>query len=173
MGSPAAGGMISPFGHQTLSELFPKDQYGKDMGSVFHHIVIHAKDTRAALVAWEKKVSEKYPADYYSQAKSSMQLTPLHVSAMKGNQVAVEFFINHGAPLEAQDLRGWTPLHHAAARGDKKMLEQMIRGRDPSLPEIKNKWGATPQDFIQMQRYPEIADDKVVCQIQEEGSARD
>ena len=38
----------------------------------------------------------------------------------------------HGADVDARDLNGYTPLHHAAARGDNELIEYLVsKGADP------------------------------------------
>jgi ankyrin repeat protein len=38
----------------------------------------------------------------------------------------------HGADVNARDLNGYTPLHHAAARGDNELIEYLVsKGADP------------------------------------------
>jgi ankyrin repeat protein len=46
---------------------------------------------------------------------------------------AVRYLVEvHGADVNARDLNGYTPLHHAAARGDNDLIEYLVtRGADP------------------------------------------
>ena len=38
----------------------------------------------------------------------------------------------HGADVNARDLNGYSPLHHAAARGDNELIEYLVsKGADP------------------------------------------
>ncbi len=152
----------------TLQELFPKQEYGKDKAAAFHFIVIHAKDVGAALRKWEATVAQKYDAQgFYNTARSKMELSPLQVAVMKGDAIAAAFFLDHGAQWEVKDRRGWTPFHHAAARGDYVLLELLKgKGRSSSMEE-KNGWGSTPQEFLQMQRSPQADEDGVVCLYEE------
>jgi hypothetical protein len=170
--SATAPSSLSSFVKQFMQQLFPKDQYGKDKEAVFHTIVAHQANPSNALNKWEK-TAQKYGADYYHKQKSPMQMTPLHVAAMKGDFVALEFFLKHNPLLESQDSRGWTPAHHAAARGDRALLELMQGAGGVGLMHIRNQWGSTPQDFLRMQEFPEFADESVVCQILEGDTVRD
>lgn len=46
---------------------------------------------------------------------------------------AVRYLVEvHGADVNARDLNGYTPLHHAAARGDNALIEYLVsQGADP------------------------------------------
>jgi hypothetical protein len=46
---------------------------------------------------------------------------------------AVRYLVEvHGADVNARDLNGYTPLHHAAARGDNDLIEYLVtKGADP------------------------------------------
>ena len=46
---------------------------------------------------------------------------------------AVRYLVEvHGADVNARDLNGYTPLHHAAARGDNELIEYLVgQGADP------------------------------------------
>lgn len=48
---------------------------------------------------------------------------------------AVKYLVEvHGADVNARDLNGYTPLHHAAARGDNALIEYLVsKGADPMV----------------------------------------
>lgn len=48
---------------------------------------------------------------------------------------AVKYLVEvHGADVNARDLNGYTPLHHAAARGDNALIEYLVsKGADPTV----------------------------------------
>ena len=47
-------------------------------------------------------------------ARDHYNETPLHAAALWGSYAVLESFIDHGADIEAQDARGFTPLFMAA-----------------------------------------------------------
>lgn len=56
-----------------------------------------------------------------------------HRHVEDGWMPAVRYLVEeHGADVNARDLNGYTPLHHAAARGDNELIEYLVsRGADP------------------------------------------
>ena len=56
-----------------------------------------------------------------------LQLTPLHVAAIKGNLACVEALIALGADLELPMLAGLTPLHAASRKGRTACVQALLR----------------------------------------------
>lgn len=65
--------------------------------------------------------------------------------ALAGRTSAVEFLLDHGAPIDGQDSQyGNTALHAAAMNGNLEVVQLLVeRGADPS---IRNKEGKTPYE---------------------------
>lgn len=78
-------------------------------------------------------------------------LTPLHFAAISGNMEAGEALINAGADPNAQDIRGWTALHHAALSGHEAMIRFLqVRGICSELCTLS---GATYQNIIRLTQH--------------------
>jgi ankyrin repeat protein len=58
-----------------------------------------------------------------------------HRHVTDGWMPAVKFLVEElGADVNARDFAGYTPLHHAAARGDNVMIQYLVsKGADPTL----------------------------------------
>ena len=72
----------------------------------------------------------------------------------KGQMAFAEYLIEHKADVNAQDLNGDTPLHHAIAAGNRKGVELLLKQPNIRL-EIENKRGVTPL-FNTWPKYPEL-----------------
>lgn len=84
-------------------------------------------------------------------AKNRAGFTPLHLAIMQGGNDqetakrrvdAVQILLLQGASPETPDARGWTALHHAAARGRFEVLET-LRAIGARL-DVKDYLGRTP-----------------------------
>ena len=63
------------------------------------------------------------------------EATVLHVAACKGYTDLVALLLKNGAPLEAYDEDGWTPLH-AAARWEKKQVLKQLAEAGANLDAV-------------------------------------
>lgn len=67
--------------------------------------------------------------------------TPLHIAASRGHKNMVEYLLQNGADVNAQDANGNTPLHLSAARGHEKCTEEiLVKGPNPL---VRNNAGKT------------------------------
>ena len=77
-----------------------------------------------------------------------------------GNIEAVKQHLDAGADVNAKGKYGRTPLHYAATRGLKKIIELLIaRGADVNTKiEVGDYKGQTPLDGATQWNHPETAD---------------
>lgn len=76
-------------------------------------------------------------ADPALAAANAMRVTPLHSALAHRNQETVRatatLLLDAGAPVNARQAGGWTPLHQAAAAGNDALVDQLLsRGADPA-----------------------------------------
>ena len=63
-----------------------------------------------------------------SSKKTKTVLTELFVATSIGDAPAVDFYLRIvGIAVDASDVRGWRPIHHAALHGQTKVVELLIR----------------------------------------------
>ena len=81
-------------------------------------------------------------------------------AAIAGDINAVEVFLDAGVDVNAIGKYGRTPLHYAATRGLKKIIELLIaRGADVNTKiEVGDYKGHTPLDGAIQWNHPETAD---------------
>ena len=88
--------------------------------------------------------------------KDKQQRSALHYASWAGAEGNLELYkklieelLTRKADINAIDQDGWTPLHFAAQRGKKDIVELLLsKGSDA---QIKNKKGETPIDLTQNQ----------------------
>jgi hypothetical protein len=80
---------------------------------------------RGNLDALQTCIQMRLPVDFNVQFAG--QDTPLHLFASRNNMDMVEFLLDHGANLEAQNRQGFTPLAFAVQGNHLKMTEYLLR----------------------------------------------
>src|SRR5262249_19284223 len=84
-------------------------------------------------------------------------LTALHLAVTTQQPEAVKLHLDAGANVNAQDVRGMTPLMLAIGtdRADPRIVKMLLdKGADP---KIQSKAGETAPDWARKQRHPEIS----------------
>lgn len=71
-----------------------------------------------------------------NEDKNNRGLALLDLAAANGHLTTVEFLVNNGANISAQDNNGYTPLHNAAARGHTEIV-QLLLDKDAKI-NVKN-----------------------------------
>jgi ankyrin repeat protein len=83
-------------------------------------------------------------------------LTPLHRAVNNCNNEAVSYLLEKGAYLEVKETNyGRTELHTAAIRGQKEIVEQLIRS-GAKVNKMDNE-GKTPLDYARYHGFSDIA----------------
>ncbi|PTB66599.1 ankyrin, partial [Trichoderma citrinoviride] len=65
--------------------------------------------------------------------------TPLHCAIINGSVDVVKELLDAGAPVNAQDLRGNTPVHAAVRMGRHIILRILLRGGGSCVIQNVNK----------------------------------
>eukprot|EP00316_Scyphosphaera_apsteinii_P005024 CAMPEP_0119302120 /NCGR_PEP_ID=MMETSP1333-20130426/3782_1 /TAXON_ID=418940 /ORGANISM="Scyphosphaera apsteinii, Strain RCC1455" /LENGTH=264 /DNA_ID=CAMNT_0007304383 /DNA_START=14 /DNA_END=808 /DNA_ORIENTATION=- len=108
------------------------------------HTTIHCNNWKKLAMA-AAKLLVKHGADV-NAASTSDGLTALHMSVANGNIKMVEFLVSKGAALNALDVGGATPLHHAARNQNARETFALLKaGADPN---IADKDGQLPRDAV-------------------------
>jgi ankyrin repeat protein len=64
--------------------------------------------------------------------------------------------LEHGAPVNARQQKGWTALHSAAQHGDQAMVELLLKyGANPNA---RDEHGLTPDEIADEKGHTEIAE---------------
>lgn len=90
-------------------------------------------------------------------------LTPLHLAVIRGSYDLVQRLLKSGlADVNAKDSRHWTAMHHAALRGDSKMISLLSEhGGDATI--FNHRLG-TPNDLFRL-CYPVKVDENKVLPL--------
>lgn len=85
-----------------------------------HYLILYQK------VQGEADWLEKYSESMVAKEPRSL-LTPLHLCAIIGDRKTAETLLrNPKVSVAEQDIRKWTPLHHAALRQDPEMMDMLL-----------------------------------------------
>jgi ankyrin repeat protein len=79
----------------------------------------------------------------------------LNWAAWHNRPVAIHFLVAHGATLDAANLTGFTPLHHAAENGSLDAARVLLEaGADP---RSLNHYGEAPSDVARRRNHNDVA----------------
>lgn len=81
--------------------------------------------------------------------------TPLHVMAVRGNNVGAEILIENGADVNATGDMGQTPLHIALSRRNEELVRFLVCSG--ARTDIRSEFGETPLEKAQRMG-PEIVE---------------
>ena len=88
-------------------------------------------------------------------SKNGMETYPLHSSAARGDQEAVQLLLSAGAEVDAQQAGGWSALHIGAYRGDEGLVDLLLaHGANPALTGVD---GQTPGDLAKVAGFDALA----------------
>ena len=78
-------------------------------------------------------------ADVAAVARNPMRIQALH-AAVTGSVASVRLLVEAGAPVNATQHKGWTPLHEAVNRNDLEMTRYLLaHGADPRQQNDEGK----------------------------------
>jgi ankyrin repeat protein len=88
-------------------------------------------------------------------AANPTQVMPLHSAASARNLEAARLLLEHRAPVNSRQQRGWVPIHAAAQNGDRLMVELLLKHH--ADPKLANDEGKTPAMVATEKGHEEIA----------------
>ncbi|HKJ30893.1 MAG TPA: ankyrin repeat domain-containing protein [Balneolales bacterium] len=99
-----------------------------------------------------------YGADVNRSSRNSMSVYPIHSAVANRNAdtafALTELLISHNADVNVVQRGGWTPLHQAAAHGNRDLIILLLRnGADKKR---KSDDGGTPLDLAIANRHESI-----------------
>jgi hypothetical protein len=97
-------------------------------------------------MAWSCDIPALLLRDYDKWGvRGRRQLTPLHVAVVRDDLEDVQRLFEEGVYINARDAMGWTPAHHAAVMGHRRIFQWLAsHGADLRL---RNHRGGTPLDL--------------------------
>ena len=105
---------------------------GSGQVETFELLLEHGSDADAALVhaLWQKNsilrdIALRHGADIHRARDEGRPL--LNQMIRWGRVTEALWLLEHGADPNLADARGWTAVHQAKSRGNKKMLEAVLR----------------------------------------------
>jgi hypothetical protein len=114
--------------------------------------------TRSAKKKDRNKSKSEVTIDDINQACTPHKLTPLHVSVIVGNLPVVDALLKAKANPNAQDIRGWTPGHHAALYPGNEILRLLMTSG--LVSSTVNQRNGTWQDLRRLCYSPTLAKPK-------------
>ena len=91
----------------------------------------------------------------------------LNWAALNDRPDAIAFLVRRGATVNAVNLTGFTPLHHAAEAGSVAAARALIAaGADPAVP---NHEGVTPEQLAMQRIHPDVA--ALIAEAARQGAA--
>jgi ankyrin repeat protein len=79
-------------------------------------------------------------ADVSQAARNPMRVQALHAGAASKSFEVVQLLVEAGAPVNAQQDKGWAPLHEAVRQGSEPMVRLLLaHGADPKLQNDDGK----------------------------------
>lgn len=79
----------------------------------------------------------------------------LNWAAWNNHPDAIRFLVAHGAPVNATNLTGFTPLHHAAENGSLEAARALLEAA--ADPNALNYEGETPGEVARRRSHPDVA----------------
>ena len=77
--------------------------------------------------------------------ESDGNTTPLYLAVRGGHFAGAKLLMERGADVNARDLNGYSPVHHAAARGDNELILYLVsKGADVT---VVSRRGQTTADM--------------------------
>jgi ankyrin repeat protein len=133
-------------GYEDIAELLVKADQNHDITAVVSNDV-------GELKAWLKQ----YPVSF--KLCDPYQWTLLHYAAGWGGAEVIKTLVTAGADVAARDRSRRTPLHRAAATGNKVAVEILLEKGDPSFVNITDQGGMTPLHKAAAQGRRDIAEE--------------
>jgi len=101
-------------------------------------------------------VSDKLDPRHDANADEGEHIALMIWAATRGDLTAIQRLIARGASIDAPDYDGRTPLHLAAAEGQKHVVDYFLRAGAKQSPV--DRWGNTPLDDAKKSDHTEITE---------------
>jgi len=93
-----------------------------------------------------KELFNQFKGNWDIDTKNSTGHTLLHAVVYHGDYQGTEWCLNQGAKINATNNNGYTPLHLAYMRNDRKII-QLLESRGPVVQHAVDNFGLIPQDY--------------------------
>ncbi len=161
------------FRDELSKRFFPKEKYGYEVEKTPFYVVLSGDKKRFDDMFKPRagtRAEKELPMRLKSvTATAEMGLTLLHTAAMTGQAEMAKDLIDKGANVNARDARGWTPLHWAAASGDRKTMELLMKVKGVQFNCLNHRNG-TFKDVLSLTQLRDPGKQKLVY-IDEKGQA--
>jgi|GEM_PF-5007861 hypothetical protein len=149
-----------------VTTLFQRDEYNKKTPQATQNVLQFLIALKQPLKIIQGYL-DKHPTDINGRNNLCGHLSPLAVSALTGRHDVAEFLLSQKADPTLSDTQDFTPLHHAALRGDERMIDLLLRTNRVAQEALRNCLGQTAQDLTRaIAPHPFPRDDEVVFQFQ-------